>query len=366
MQRFIAFVLLVWCSVCWANDRDYIKIPSSSSSSADGVVVSSLRESFPGCIERQTVYPDIVQTTACYEGYSMRPLACSIHTEVTVDRSSTPGQVALQVERVSDPCPLQGHCEVLGYQCVEGPETRMIDGVPVHQACWRWDVQYQCVESIATTCSPYMQNQCKLLSQNCISWSSDGPNVGKCDVFEYQYQCPVQASHSVTMIDCGGQTYQTASGRLVAYTPPISLSDLSYEKVLSVSDNSRSLMPTALNMSPQRRTLDFVTASPARSDNCHVVGARCTNRIMGICTQIEQISCCSASRIGLAANEYGRFQLNKGWGTLDDPKCGGFTQEEWVRIDWSLIDTRFFQEDMQIVAPPQSRVYVKNLSYYDQ
>jgi hypothetical protein len=124
-------------------------------------------------------------------------------------------------------------------------------------------------------------------------------------------------------------------------------------------------------MSAQRRSLNFVASSATRNDSCHHLGVRCTKRVMGICTQVEEVSCCSSSRIGLAANEFGRAQIGKGWGSFDAPQCEGFSQEEWLQIDWSLIDTRFFQKDMLMVAPlvPPKRMdkyAVTYRSYYDQ
>lgn len=42
------------------------------------------------------------------------------------------------------------NCEINGTTCIEGPETRNINGLDVHKDCWRWENTYTCASGSPT------------------------------------------------------------------------------------------------------------------------------------------------------------------------------------------------------------------------
>ena len=102
-------------------------------------------------------------------------------------------------DRWDDQCPALadgGRCSVSSAAvCVDGPSTKVIDGVSVTRDCW----QYQ---STMTCSSGAPANQCApLLAQGCTPSGSvcrqTNAATGICEVFEDTYSCPV-AAHTVT------------------------------------------------------------------------------------------------------------------------------------------------------------------------
>ena len=77
-------------------------------------------------------------------------------------------------------------CEVSGKSCIEGAETRIIDGVPVYKDCWRYEVQYQCESSDGiSTCSDLSANpKCQLIDKKCMAGSESN-----CSYWTFTYHC---------------------------------------------------------------------------------------------------------------------------------------------------------------------------------
>src|SRR3546814_2562534 len=79
-----------------------------------------------------------------------------------------------------------------GDVCTEGPETRIIDGVPVTQACWAWKRDYVCHRfTPANDCGDLEANgSCSFLRTECLDEERDGA----CKVEERVYRCPTPGS----------------------------------------------------------------------------------------------------------------------------------------------------------------------------
>src|SRR3546814_8224462 len=79
-----------------------------------------------------------------------------------------------------------------GDVCTEGPETRIIDGVPATQACWAWKRDYVCHRfTPANDCGDLEANgSCSFLRTECLDEERDGA----CKVEERVYRCPTPGS----------------------------------------------------------------------------------------------------------------------------------------------------------------------------
>ena len=78
------------------------------------------------------------------------------------------------------------NCKLATTTCVEGPETRVIDGLPVYQSCWKWSEQYSCVvNNVIDYCMPLEQKGCTVTSETCIEYAFTGACVKK----RFNYAC---------------------------------------------------------------------------------------------------------------------------------------------------------------------------------
>lgn len=80
--------------------------------------------------------------------------------------------------------------------------------------------------------------------------------------------------------------------------------------------------------------------------NCHEVGDRCTFKVFDECLQKKKIYCCFDSVLARIIQEQGRAQLGMEWGSGDNPDCRGFYVDEFMRIDFPLIDFGEYTDDL--------------------
>lgn len=80
---------------------------------------------------------------------------------------------------------------------------------------------------------------------------------------------------------------------------------------------------------------------------CHSVGSFCSKKVTGICVEKKEAQCCFVSKLARIINEGGRIQLNKSWGSATAPQCGGFTQDEIGKLDFSKLDLTEFYDDIK-------------------
>lgn len=122
----------------------------------------------------------------------------TVQTSVTVKRVDGCADMAADAM-----CTAAGAGEV----CSEGPETRIIDGVPVTQACWAWKRDFTCnVMSAGNDCGDLDANrQCTFLREDCL----DDPQQGACKVKEKVYRCPTPdtPTSNAPQYICGDDVY---------------------------------------------------------------------------------------------------------------------------------------------------------------
>lgn len=73
--------------------------------------------------------------------------------------------------------------------CVDGPSTKVINGVPVTKDCWEYQDKYECLEpDPADFCAPLKQpaSKCEVTGQSCLETKD-----GECLRYTHQYSCDV-------------------------------------------------------------------------------------------------------------------------------------------------------------------------------
>ena len=78
-------------------------------------------------------------------------------------------------------------CSISNKVCIEGPETRIVDGQPVYKDCWRYEVQYSCSDdgTSVNTCEELSANpKCELIEKKCLAGSES-----HCSFWTSTYKC---------------------------------------------------------------------------------------------------------------------------------------------------------------------------------
>lgn len=95
-------------------------------------------------------------------------------------------------------------CQLASHTCIEGPETRMINGAPVYKSCWKWEDEYTCVNPVPkNTCDKLKANPtCTKVGEVC---SDTDPKLG-CTLKDIQYSCETEPGSTQTVQECSART----------------------------------------------------------------------------------------------------------------------------------------------------------------
>jgi conjugal transfer mating pair stabilization protein TraN len=250
--------------------------------------------------------------------------------------------------------------------CVEGEETRVINGVPVTQPCWAWERSYQCTGTRpASDCGELdARGECEFHHQECLSEDE----AGNCTVFDRWYQCIAEDSgvEQPAEFVCSGDLYcidgectqveRQAStefkdamvaiqtmGELRDDFDPDTLrlftgENLKCTKKLFGISNCCSGKGVPLITPFVCDSEDRAVDEKDDAGLCHMVGTYCSDKVLGVCVTKKQSYCCFSSKLTRILQEQGREQLGKEWGDPEEPNCDGFLVEEFQSLDLSLMD----------------------------
>jgi conjugal transfer mating pair stabilization protein TraN len=313
--------------------------------------------------------------------------------------------------------------EPTGEICTEGAETRIVDGVPVTEACWAWNRDFTChVMTAGNDCADLEKNAtCTYLRTECL----DEDPSANCKVSEKVYRCPTPDAPTVDAPQyiCGDDVYcvngdcepivREASTefkdalvalhaigqagdefdpnnfsvfkgeRNTCHKPVFGLVNCCAGKVsgeLTAAAGLGALAggPAAIAAlatpflalalcSQKEMQLDIKD----RMGFCHKVGTYCSDSFLGVCISKTTAYCCFESKLSRILQEQGRPQIGKSWGTPKKEQCQGFTIDEFARLDLSKMDfTEVYKEFMDAAKLPDevetmTDIQGKIQDYYD-
>jgi len=283
--------------------------------------------------------------------------------------------------------------------CTEGPETRIIDGVSVTQACWAWSRSFTCQRlTPASDCSALDDNKlCKFLRDECL----DDPQSGACKVSQRVYSCPLPDDKAPAdkQYVCGGDVYcLNGSCETIEREASTEFKD-ALVALHSIGDAGKQFDPDNLTVfSGERGTCNkkifgasnccsgsgvplltpwLCSSAEKQLDEkddkglCHKVGSYCSDKVLGICVTSKDAYCCFGSKLSRILQEQGRQQIAKAWAKPKDETCKGFTIEEFQRLDLSqmdfsevyaeFMDAAKLPSEVSVMADIQTRIQ----GYYD-
>ncbi len=279
------------------------------------------------------------------------------------------GSASVDVDRVETGCDALASdttCGAPTETCVEPGETRVVNGVPVTQACWAWRRDAVChAETPASDCGEIEGNrQCRFLRDECL----DDPQIGACKVSQKVYSCPLPDTETGTdkQYVCGGDVYclngecesierEASTEFKDALTGLHALDDAGGQfdpDALTVFSGERGACSKKIfgaSNCCSGKGLPILTpwlcsaadrALDERDDKglCHKVGTYCSDKVLGVCITSRTAYCCFGSKLARILQEQGRAQLAKPWGSAKNATCQGFSIEEFQRLDLSKMD----------------------------
>ena len=90
--------------------------------------------------------------------------------------------------------------------CSEGPETRIINGLPVYKDCWKTDKEFVCASTVLTDDCGDLKARPECLettAPKCV----DTLSGGQCGLLEHTYECSIGAEKTRTVTDCETQSF---------------------------------------------------------------------------------------------------------------------------------------------------------------
>lgn len=289
-------------------------------------------------------------------------------------------------------------CIKKGVVCLSPNETRIIDGLSVYRDCWLYQDSYECLGSDTTnTCQTLKAAGCSQTGSTCVAWDPSGA----CASYEQAYRCMTAPGTSTQVTTCGNTMTCVDGNCFSAASVPnqdfaLAATHLNVLQAAGEdfdSDNFQIFKGRRLGCSKKflsfsdccgdkgwGQDLNIASCSEeekmlvqdARAGRCHLVGSYCSNKtILGICTMTRLNWCCFNSKLARIFNEEGRPQLGKGWGTVEDPDCSGFTPEQLQSLDFSAMDLSEFYSDVMArtkgldIDQLQQNVTDRITNYYD-
>ena len=120
-----------------------------------------------------------------------------------------PTSSVTETDQWDDACPSASNgtgCAVASAaRCVDGPATKIIDGVPVTRDCWRFETMLSCPQAAGSNeCGPLIAAGCTPTGTVCQQMNAA---TGVCEITENTYTCPVAPSTNVTASNCPANVF---------------------------------------------------------------------------------------------------------------------------------------------------------------
>tara|TARA_A100000171_G_scaffold44124_1_gene46666 strand:+ start:200 stop:2032 length:1833 start_codon:yes stop_codon:yes gene_type:complete len=289
-------------------------------------------------------------------------------------KSVTPGAEAMA---------LKNECQVVAHHCLEGPQTKIIEGVPVFKECWRRETVYKCQGPKKDGCRYLQDRGCTQLDSKCLQTEE-----GRCTVYENLYEC-MSRHGELTRLSFKGDVPYCLDGNC-AETGYAANQDLA--EVLSKLAIFREIQKDMVEAMIFKGTREFCDkhmigfsdccqksggwgtslklskckleekelSKKRNAGKCVYVGTFCAEKlpVVGTCIRKRSHHCCFTSKLARLVQEQGRRQLGLNFGTAEEPDCRPLSVHELARLDFSKIDLRELFEDLtrRVSVPDPAKV----------
>ena len=262
-------------------------------------------------------------------------------------------------------------CQQVQSQCIEGKETRMINGISVTLDCWKEQTTYQC--AFPNTCGAI--SDCRIESTHC-----DTQLGGVCIKNKQQRVCETSTCRDTGLI-CGADSFalsgdyydpaatrstdfnQAAAGLAAVSDAAGDVKDkanINEDSAIIFKGNIMECSDKALGISNccqdsgWGNSIGLTSCNEeekalgiAKEDKLTVsLGQYCAESVLGVCIRKKKAYCAFDSKLARIVQVEGRAQLGRNFGSAKNPDCSAFSPNELQRIDMSSMDFSDFYEDM--------------------
>lgn len=281
------------------------------------------------------------------------------------------------------------YCQLAKETCIEGAETRNIEGKDVYKDCWKWDRQYLCRADTKVNSCGDLSEECELIKRECTKYEH-----GECQSYRMDYKCT-----DTEEVEIGCRSFNYCVAGICDKEEQKNEDDFKNTIPLQMLSNMRGdgidgckcpdgkescsrgeidkdrckffngggesckvnlldsvtrnccgrgegFLQKAKFLGCKDRELDLV--QKRNNDLCVMVGTYCSEKekLTGICLAEKTSFCCFKSKLNRIIQEQGRAQIGRGWGSAESPDCGGLSLAEIESIDFSKMNWEEFEADM--------------------
>ncbi|MCZ6417386.1 type-F conjugative transfer system mating-pair stabilization protein TraN [Vibrio parahaemolyticus] len=290
------------------------------------------------------------------------------------------GQCVKNIFSWKTECELMPECSAVSETCIEGPETRIVNGIPTYRSCWKYQIDHQCQTD--NTCNA-LPADCEVLNTQCRL-----QQYGVCIENDVTMRCPFQKCSSTSLF-CGEESFCLDGDCFEEIPTTDDAFDESLAALAALADAADGIgdppmIFTGNSMQCTDKAFGFADCCKDGGwgtglglDECNeqekalgrakeqgvtiALGSYCASSFLGACTRKKKSYCVFDSKLARIIQEQGvKGQLGIGLGTAKNPICGAITPEQLQEINFELIDFTDFYGDMHDNANVPSEEEIKD------
>ncbi len=267
-------------------------------------------------------------------------------------------------------------------KCNVGPATRLIDGVEVTRDCWEYQNIFQCATAATNSNCSLLANATCSNKEQPVCETQDF--AGRCMKQTETYSCKASDAVLSPGVNCGSSfctggscweetpadpndSFAMAVAQLQARTE--AGIDFDTDKMRIFSGTPGYCGKHSFGLKSCCNSTDDLTAcadeekalvQKRNAGLCAAVADKCVSNTLFGCKTRHYKFCCFSSMLARIVHEQARNQVSKGWGDFDEPDCSGFSVNEFVGLDWSLIDLSEWFSKINAVPPDLAQIKQQN------
>jgi conjugal transfer mating pair stabilization protein TraN len=276
----------------------------------------------------------------------------------------------------------------MGEKCIEAGEERVIDGFAIHKDCWRKRFAYKCEGYAKNDCGEYDNTtychhqgkpDCKAQLGNwCVAHAKkflcEEPEEIMRKEKRHRIASVKRDSADINKVKCGEkircidgkcfqQSYETNDEMNEAIAGLAALQEmqkgLDKDNLSAFKGKHRYCSKRAFGLNkcckPGRSTVEKIGLSQCRAGEkelaqlkaegkCHYIDSY-TKKFLIFKKVIIFSYCCFESELAKEMQVQGRVQLGRGWGSAENPDCGGLSiQDEFSKLQFDKMDFNFMKK----------------------
>jgi len=150
-----------------------------------------------------------------------------------------------------------------------------------------------------------------------------------------------------TPVEAGAGAASTMSVSTSSLATPLMYELATMASVVGVIIAAYTIATTVYQLVFACKEEDMTTSISLGFNLCHFVGEHKEGDFLGMKLKTRNVYCCFNSILARLVHEQGRPQVHRGWGSPEQPDCGGFTIGEFASLDFSAMNLSEYMQYVQ-------------------